>query len=140
MHRVALLGTPLILLGVIALASAQSADPDCRRARRAGSASGVEAAENRPAHPLIAVLDLDEDGVLSAEEIDQASSTLRGLDVDGDGSLTAEELPGPPRRGPREVVVSRVTVTDSRFVAIHDFVLVFLVVVVVTGSDGCVGG
>ena len=45
--------------------------------------------------------------------------------------LPHHDLVNQSRRDPRKVVVSRVTVTDSRFVAIHDFVLVFLVVVVV---------
>jgi len=40
----------------------------------------------------MAALDRDHDQVLSAEEIDQAATTLRKLDRDGDGKLSGDEL------------------------------------------------
>jgi hypothetical protein len=49
-----------------------------------------------PPPPLVAALDRDADGVISAEEIDGASDALRKLDANRDGKLTREEL-GPPR-------------------------------------------
>ncbi|MBI1760223.1 MAG: hypothetical protein HYR56_02195 [Acidobacteria bacterium] len=51
--------------------------------------------------PLMAALDADGDGVLSAEEISNAAAALRKLDKNGDGQLTEEELrPNFPPGGP----------------------------------------
>ena len=49
-----------------------------------------------PVPPLIAALDRDNNGVVSADEIATASQAIAGLDANGDGTLTAEEL-RPPR-------------------------------------------
>lgn len=54
--------------------------------------------------PLVAALDLDKDGEISADEIAKASESLKKLDKNGDGKLTPDEIrpPGPPPgRGPR---------------------------------------
>jgi len=55
----------------------------------------------RPPPPLIAVLDANHDGVISADEIANASKSLLTLDKNGDGQLTQDELrphrPPPPR-------------------------------------------
>lgn len=60
----------------------------------------------RPAHlprgmrppPIIAALDQNQDGTLSAQEIDAAPESLLELDQDQNGELSPEELfaPGPP--------------------------------------------
>ena len=65
--------------------------------------------------PVLAALDANRDGVISADEINNASGALKKLDRNGDGKLTAEELrpnlgqrgeaqgdrpAGPPARGP----------------------------------------
>ena len=65
--------------------------------------------------PVLAALDANRDGVISAAEINNASNALKKLDRNGDGELTAEELrpnlgqigeaqgdrpAGPPARGP----------------------------------------
>lgn len=42
--------------------------------------------------PLISVLDADEDGSLSADEIERAPAAISTLDADGNGILTADEL------------------------------------------------
>ncbi len=42
--------------------------------------------------PLLAALDADGDGTISATEIDQAAQSLKTLDKNGDGSLTIDEL------------------------------------------------
>lgn len=53
-----------------------------------------------PPLPLLAPLDKDEDGSLSAEEIANASAVLGDLDKNGDGELTKKEiLPPPPKKG-----------------------------------------
>lgn len=49
-----------------------------------------------PGGPLMIVLDADEDGALSASEIENASVALLTLDADGNGALSEEEL-RPPR-------------------------------------------
>jgi len=55
----------------------------------------------RPPPPLIAVLDANHDGIISADEIANASKSLLTLDKNGDGQLTQDELrphrPPPPR-------------------------------------------
>jgi Ca2+-binding EF-hand superfamily protein len=51
--------------------------------------------------PVMTALDANGDGVLSAEEINNASAALRKLDKNGDGQLTEEELrPNFPPGGP----------------------------------------
>lgn len=51
--------------------------------------------------PVMTALDADGDGVLSAEEISNATAALRKLDKNGDGKLTEEELrPNFPPGGP----------------------------------------
>lgn len=44
-------------------------------------------------NPFMSVLDADKDGVLSAEEIENAGTALKSLDKNGDGKLTRDELP-----------------------------------------------
>ncbi len=53
--------------------------------------------------PVLAALDADHDGTISAKEIENAAVALRTLDKNGDGDLTAEEMRpsfGPGGRGP----------------------------------------
>lgn len=47
---------------------------------------------------LVAALDADKDGKISAAEIENAPESLKQLDANGDGELTPDELrpPGPP--------------------------------------------
>lgn len=53
---------------------------------------------HRPPPRVIAVIDENRDGVLSAEEIANASEALKQLDRNEDGQLTQEELRPPPPR------------------------------------------
>ncbi len=63
---------------------------------------------DRPIPPLMAALDTDHDGELSAKELSNASRALASLDHNNDGKLDRSEImprPGPeggPRRGDRE--------------------------------------
>ena len=47
--------------------------------------------------PLMQLFDANQDGHVSAAEMDDASSILAALDTDGDGVANENELPGPPR-------------------------------------------
>ena len=49
--------------------------------------------------PVIKLLDADEDGELSATEIENASSVLAELDTDGNGRLSEEEMNAQASRG-----------------------------------------
>jgi hypothetical protein len=50
--------------------------------------------------PIVAALDTNGDGTLSADEIAAASTSLKKLDKNGDGQLTQEEFrPAPPEGG-----------------------------------------
>jgi hypothetical protein len=55
-----------------------------------------------PKPPLLLALDADGDGIISAQEIANASAALKALDKNGDGQLTQDELrpKGMGRRGP----------------------------------------
>lgn len=52
-----------------------------------------------PVPPVIAVLDADQDGTISAEEIANAPESLASLDQNNDGELTRDELRPPPPEG-----------------------------------------
>jgi hypothetical protein len=49
-----------------------------------------------PKFPLMEALDVNHDGILSADEIKNAPQTLKSLDNNGDGELTPDEF-APPR-------------------------------------------
>lgn len=62
-------------------------------------------APKRPVPPMLAALDTDKDGTISAAELANAPASLAKLDKNGDGQLTPDEFMGGPRggegRGPR---------------------------------------
>lgn len=50
--------------------------------------------------PVVESLDVDQDGKLSADELENATESLLLLDANGDGELTADEIsPSPPADG-----------------------------------------
>ena len=46
--------------------------------------------------PVVESLDVDQDGKLSADELENATESLLLLDANGDGELTADEISPPP--------------------------------------------
>lgn len=60
-----------------------------------------EGQANRPMiSPLFSALDANNDGVIDATEISQATAHLRKLDKNGDGKITQEEIGNRMGRGP----------------------------------------
>jgi len=60
-----------------------------------GGPGGPPGRGHPPIPPIMAALDTDGDGELSAAEIANASAALKTLDKNGDGKLSAEELMPP---------------------------------------------
>jgi hypothetical protein len=60
-----------------------------------------DGARPRPHPPLVAALDSDHDGEISAAEINHAGDALKTLDKNGDGKLTPEEFAGRRQGGGR---------------------------------------
>lgn len=71
------------ILALLALGSAIVARAETAIARQA---------QNRAASPILAILDTNRDGRLSAREIAAAPLTLAALDLDEDGIISPEEL------------------------------------------------
>ena len=77
-------------------------EPAESEVREEGATEAAEPQESpRPGNPLMAVLDPDRDGTVSASEIGSAAQSLRSLDTDGDGRLGMDEL-RPPADGEPE--------------------------------------
>jgi hypothetical protein len=66
-----------------------------------GAGASGQDKHHRPVPPIIAALDTNGDGIISADEIANASASLLKLDKNGDGKLTMDELrpPRPPQDG-----------------------------------------
>ncbi len=91
-----LVGTSLLAALAVGLAIAQQGGPP---AQLGGNQFGPPPG-GPPPSPLIAALDTDKDGTISAAELKNASASLAALDRSGDGALSPEELR--PALGPRE--------------------------------------
>jgi len=57
-----------------------------------GRGEGMQAGQRMGIMPLMKALDADQDGTISAAEIQNASKALAALDKNSDGSLSADEL------------------------------------------------
>jgi len=67
-----------------------------REGRRQGRSPRPQRGEfGPPLHPLMAALDADKDGTISAAEMESAEAALKELDKNKDGKLTRAEM-GPP--------------------------------------------
>ena len=97
-----------LALGLAAITMAQDAPPrGDRPAPPDGAPNGPRpsGAPGRdgfrpPISPLEEALDANHDGIISAEEIANASAALKKLDKNGDGKLTPDEFRPMFRRGP----------------------------------------
>jgi hypothetical protein len=59
-----------------------------------GGGQGGPGGQRPPAPPVITALDANQDGVIDASEIANASAALKKLDKNGDGKLTPDEFMG----------------------------------------------
>lgn len=84
----------LVLTGALLLSAASFAFA-ADTTKPAGGQDGMR----RPPNPLLHIFDTNHDGVISADEIANASTALKALDKNGDGQLTADELRPPRPKG-----------------------------------------
>jgi hypothetical protein len=91
----------LILLGVVSIAAITQAEPGDAPRRGPAERDGAGGPPRPPKPPIEVALDTDQDGEISADEIEGAPAALKKLDKNGDGKLTPEEYrprhPGGPR-------------------------------------------
>lgn len=100
MKKIAIAEAVLILAAVV-VGTSLGQGPEQQAPRGAGR----DGRPRGPFNPLIRLLDVDQDGVLSADEIQKASAKLKSLDANKDGKLSDDELRrsmGPGFGGPRE--------------------------------------
>ena len=81
----------------MAAAQAPPPEPEGRGGRGRGDGPGGEMNFIR-FDPILAAVDTNGDGVISADEIKNSAEAIRKLDKDGDGKVTREEAT--PQRGP----------------------------------------
>jgi hypothetical protein len=86
--------TPTILAGLLAGGALTSFG-------QAPEQRGPDGPPHHPPPPVITALDLNRDGVISADEIAKAVESLKTLDKNGDGQLTPDELRPPRPEGDR---------------------------------------
>jgi hypothetical protein len=89
-YRISLIGATLVAASS-SFVFAQGGDQSDPGGRPIGPGGG-----RRSPPPIIAALDLNRDGVISADEIAKAADSLKKLDKNGDGQLTPDEW-RPPR-------------------------------------------
>ncbi len=78
---------------ILALMTSEAEGSGGRGQREATApGAGGEGRPPQPVIPLMAALDADGDGAVSAAELASAAQALRALDGDGDGRLTPDEL------------------------------------------------
>ncbi len=93
--------TPEELFGPRPEGQAPADGQKARRPQGPPPGAGMGGSANRPpAPPVIAELDADHDGVVTAEELSAASDALKKLDKNADGKLSPDEFLAPRRRGP----------------------------------------
>jgi len=94
----------LIALAVGLSTFNMSAQDEPKRGPRPG---GREGGQDGPRHkmmvpPLIAALDANHDGTISADELANASAAVKSLDKNGDGAIQMEQLRPKPPEGAKD--------------------------------------
>ncbi|HEX8295672.1 MAG TPA: hypothetical protein VF593_05195 [Chthoniobacteraceae bacterium] len=93
-NKYAIALTALVLSASAVSLQAQDAAPGGGQGGQGGQGGG-----GRAPSPIMAALDADKDGEISAAEIANAAVALKAADKNGDGKLTGEEVR--PARGQR---------------------------------------
>ena len=89
------------ILALLTAEAEPAPEPETDDDEEESAEAGGDGEPARPRIPLMAALDADGDGSVSAAEIASAPRSLRALDADGDGRLAQEEL-RPPADGESE--------------------------------------
>ena len=102
MKNLARLLTLAATVGLAATLAAQtSSDTTNQRGPRGRGPGGPGGRGHGPGNPLVRVLDVDRDHVISATELANAPAALLTLDKNGDGAISADEFhPAPPAGAP----------------------------------------
>ncbi len=69
-------------------------------------------------NPVLAALDTDRDGVISADEIANSAAALKSLDIDNNGSLSPYELLPNPATSQAAAMMGRFDANDSGVIAL----------------------
>lgn len=97
-------GLAVVLPALVAVAASAQTSTDAPRGRGWGGPGGPGGHGRGFGHPVVRILDTDQDRELSAAELASAPSSLRTLDANADGTVSADELhparPAPPADRP----------------------------------------
>lgn len=86
-------GAPMLAFATFSIVHTVTAKRPMPPAGRHGPAPAEAGVEHPPrSHPVLKLLDANDDRMLSPTEIDAASAALRGFDSSGDGWLNEDEL------------------------------------------------
>lgn len=104
---VCFIAAPIAAIGLFAGAESAGLKPDTPEKPQGGFYDRGSQGKGRPerGHPLLELVDVDRDGLLSAAEIQALPQQLLAFDDNGDGALDERELheamppPPPPREG-----------------------------------------
>jgi Ca2+-binding EF-hand superfamily protein len=95
MHRLILVALPFGLAAALAAQPSPGNGPHGPRGPRGPGRHGP---------PIVRALDTNKDGVISADEIANAATSLKALDANGDGTVSVDELrPTPPPDAPADM-------------------------------------
>ena len=95
------LAATIVFAAATTVATAQDTGAPGPERPRAGEPRGDVRGAGR-VMAIVAALDANKDGEISADELTNAAAALKTLDKNNDGKLTAEEFRPQPMRGPRD--------------------------------------
>jgi hypothetical protein len=85
-------GLAVVLPALVAVAASAQTSTDAPRGRGRGGPGGPGGHGRGFGHPVVRILDTDQDRELSAAELASAPLNLRTLDANADGTVSADEL------------------------------------------------